>query len=245
MMSSTITSNSGRSAVERPSAPLWHTVTWPPSSFRLCSSTAAMSRSSSITSTRTPEIISRTCLPARDPLIQHRHDEKIQQSRCQQASKYHYRHRMLDLVTGPVASQRDRKQCQGGRQPGHQDGRQTFFRTSNQQMFTSSFTLLMLQVPVVADQHDSIARGDSNHSNKSDERTQRKDATGQEGHGDRAYQGERQAEKHDRRQTRRLKVRIEDQQNADDCHAGQREQPPACGFARRVFAQEFRMVTLR
>ena len=65
----------------------------------------------------------------------------------------------------------------------------------------------VLEMPVVADQHDAVARGDAEHRHEADQRAERQHAAGQERGGDGADQRERQRQEHQRRQPRRSRSR--------------------------------------
>ena len=57
-------------------------------------------------------------------------EHKVQDGGSEESAYDDYGHRVLDFVAGLISRHDDRKQRECGRERGHQNGRQTFFRTS-------------------------------------------------------------------------------------------------------------------
>ena len=56
--------------------------------------------------------------------------------------------------------------------------RQPFFRATNYELRSKRNTFVLLQMAIVADQHDRVAGGNSKHRHKTYQRAQRDDAAG-------------------------------------------------------------------
>ena len=103
--------------------------------------------------------------------------EQVQQRRGDQPAQDHDGHRVLDLVPGLVARDDQRHQRQPRRQAPSSGSAPaappTPRRTSSR---AERLALLLLQVAVVADQHDAVAGRDAQHGHEPDQRPQRQHA---------------------------------------------------------------------
>ena len=166
--------------------PAWIGGTWERmNARRTCGSTTGSrpSKRSATTSSRIGVQADDGLLPgllsASESEIQRGDDEEVQQRRGDQAAEDDDRHRMLDLVAGLRAAEHDRHQRQAGGERGHQDRREPFLGAAQHQVAAERHPFLDLEMPVVADQHDAVARGDAEDGDESDERSERQHAAGQ------------------------------------------------------------------
>jgi hypothetical protein len=105
------------------------------------------------------------------------HDEQVEQRGADQATGDDDCHRVLDLLPGDVAGQQERHEGEPGRQRGHEDRRQALLRALDDQLRPEGHAFLVLQVLVVADEHDAVAGDDAEDGEEADERAERDDPT--------------------------------------------------------------------
>lgn len=76
-------------------------------------------------------------------------------------------------MPGNVSFDDERQQRQRGAGSRHQDGIEPFFRAAQGEFPAESHAFAGLQMPVVAQEHDAVARGDSENGHKADQRSER------------------------------------------------------------------------
>ena len=136
-----------------------------------------------------------------EPQVQRRSDEKVQQSRCDQAAEDHHRQRVLDLMTGTFAEHHQWNQGQCGGERGHQDRREALASCPDHQVLAERLTLLPFEVLGVVDQQDAVAGSDAEHGEETDQRAERDHPTADECGEDPAHQGHRQGQEDQQRGT--------------------------------------------
>ncbi len=113
---------------------------------------------------------------------------------------------MLDLVARAGAAEHDGHERQARGKRRHENGRQAFLRSSQNQLAAEGHALLQFEMPVVADQHDPVSGRDADHGDQPDQRSERQHAAGQERRDDRPDQGKRQRQEDERGHSRRSEV---------------------------------------
>ena len=98
----------------------------------------------------------------------------------------------------------------------------------------------------MADEHDAVARGNAQHRNEPNQRTQGKHSLAQERPRHTANQGERQGQRHEEYDSTGTKIDMK--QDEDPKHKKRREQQQSIArrLTRSIFPKEFRvpLVTL-
>ncbi len=124
--------------------------------------------------------VSKQSLLIPEPQVQGGHDEQVEHRRGDQATQDNDGHRVLDLVAGDVAGDRQGHQGQPRRQCRHQDRGEPFPRPPQDEPGPERFAFVPLKMLAVVDQHDAVARRDPKHREESDERTEREDTASRE-----------------------------------------------------------------
>lgn len=102
------------------------------------------------------------------PLKENRSEEEVQKSSGEQSTDKDYRHRVLDFVAGPVPTHDDRRLCECGCERCDENRCQPFFRASQNQLASKCDAFFLLQMAIVANEHNPIASGNPNYGHESD-----------------------------------------------------------------------------
>ena len=116
-------------------------------------------------------------------------DEQVEHGRGDQATQDDDGHRVLDLVAGDIAGDHQGHQGQSRRQGGHQDWREPIPRSPQDEPGTERLAFFPLEVLIVIDQHDAVARGYPKDREEAHQRTERNHAAGRERRQHPAHQG--------------------------------------------------------
>ncbi len=106
------------------------------------------------------------------------HDEHVQRRRRDQAEQDQQRHRCLNLATGLAQAHGQGDKGEAGGQRGHEDGRETFFRTAYDGRAQVAFRAAGQQPLDVVDHDHAVARGDAKQGDEADDRRDRSAAAG-------------------------------------------------------------------
>jgi hypothetical protein len=116
---------------------------------------------------------------------------------------------VFDLVTGQVAGDSQRDEREARRQGGHEDRRQAFARTADDEPAPEGLALLALKVLEVVDHHDPVPGRDPEHREEADERPKRDDPAGEPSGQDPADEREREGQERQHRQSRAPERRLQ------------------------------------
>src|SRR5262249_38915158 len=105
--------------------------------------------------------------------------------------------------------------------------------------------LLLLEMLVVVDQHDSVARRNPKHGEKTDQGTERDDAVAQVSGDHSAHQSRRQGEEGERGQPRAAESGHQEQESPERSEKRESEQPLLGGLPLRVLSQYLGVVAER